>query len=62
VACEAHDYQDLRYLRDVNENLREELVHFFASYSQLQGKDFKLIAARGPKRASKLMEQERRKK
>ena len=62
VATEAHDYQDLHTLKDINENLLKELEHFFASYSQLQGKEFKLLDARGPKRAYKLWEQGRRKK
>src|SRR3954462_24064 len=62
VAEEAHDYRDLRSLKDINQNLLQELEHFFASYSQMQGKEFQLLAARGPKRAYKLVEQSRRKK
>jgi inorganic pyrophosphatase len=55
VAADAHDYQDLHTLRDVNANLLKELEHFFISYNEMRGKQFKLIGTRGPKHASKLI-------
>jgi inorganic pyrophosphatase len=55
VAKDAHDYRDVRTLEDINTHLLEELEHFFASYNQMRGKTFKLLAARGPKHARKLL-------
>jgi inorganic pyrophosphatase len=57
VAKDAHDYKDIRTLHDVNDNLLEELEHFFVSYNQMRGKTFKFLSARGPKHARKLLEQ-----
>jgi inorganic pyrophosphatase len=55
VATDAHDYQDIHTLRDVNANLLKELEHFFISYNEMRGKQFKLIGTRGPKHAKKLI-------
>ncbi len=51
VAHDAHDYEQLKTLKDVNPNLVKELEHFFISYNETRGKRFKLLAARGPKTA-----------
>jgi inorganic pyrophosphatase len=55
VAVDAHDYQDMRTIRDLNANLLKELEHFFVSYNAMRGKVFKLIGTRGPKHAMKLL-------
>jgi inorganic pyrophosphatase len=55
VASEAHDYRDIKTLSDVNEQLLKELEHFFQSYNEAQGKTFKLLSNRGPKRATRLV-------
>jgi inorganic pyrophosphatase len=55
VASEAHDYGDIKTLSDVNGQLLKELVHFFQSYNEAQGKTFKPLASRGPKRATRLV-------
>jgi inorganic pyrophosphatase len=55
VAVEAHDYHDLKSLKDMNSNLLAELEHFFESYNELRGKKFKLKGHRGPGRAEKLL-------
>jgi hypothetical protein len=39
-------------LKDVNHNLLKKLERFFISYNETRGKTFRLLAARGPKRAS----------
>jgi inorganic pyrophosphatase len=57
VADEAHDYQDLKSLKDVSKHLLKELEHFFVSYNACRGKKFKLLGHRGPKQAQKLLEQ-----
>ncbi len=51
VAHDAHDYGQLKSLKDVNPNLLKELEHFFISYNETRGKRFKLLAAHGPKSA-----------
>jgi inorganic pyrophosphatase len=61
VAHDAHDYGQLKTLKDVNPNLLKELEHFFISYNETRGKRFKLLAARGPKRAWRRIAESRRK-
>jgi len=56
VAADAHDYRDLRTIGDINQNLLKELEHFFISYNNAKGKDFKFLRTRGPKHARKLLE------
>lgn len=55
VAKEAHDWKDLRTLKDMNTNLLKELEHFFVSYNALKKKEFKLLATRGPNAARNLL-------
>jgi inorganic pyrophosphatase len=55
VAVEAHDYRDLKSLKDMNANLLAELEHFFESYNEMRGKKFKLLGHRGPGKAEKLV-------
>lgn len=55
VAKDAHDYANLQKLKDIEANLLQELEHFFISYSKMKGKDFRLIAARGPRAAQRLV-------
>ena len=43
---DAHDYGQLKTLKDVNPNLLKELEHFFISYNETRGKRFKLLNAR----------------
>ena len=57
VAADAHDYQDLKSLRDMNANLLDELQHFFVSYNQLKNKKFEPIAIRGRRAAQRLVEE-----
>jgi inorganic pyrophosphatase len=56
VANDAHDYRDLKSLKDMNVDLLRELEHFFVSYNELKNKKFKLLAHRGPAAAMKLVE------
>jgi inorganic pyrophosphatase len=55
VAEDAHDYRDMRTIRDMNANLLKELEYFFVSYNAMRGKKFELIGARGPRHAMKLL-------
>jgi inorganic pyrophosphatase len=57
VAAHARDYQDLKSVKDMNDNLKNEVEHFFVSYNEMRGKKFKLLGCRGPRRAQRLVEQ-----
>lgn len=56
VANDAHDYCDLKSLKDMNKELLRELEHFFVSYNALKYKEFRVIAHRGPSTAKKLVQ------
>jgi inorganic pyrophosphatase len=45
----------VRSLGDVNESLLDEIEHFFVSYNQAKGKEFKPLGRFGPTRAQKLV-------
>jgi inorganic pyrophosphatase len=47
----------VRSLSDVNESLLDEIEHFFVSYNQAKGKEFKPLGRFGPTRAQKLVEE-----
>lgn len=51
VACESHDHANIQSLRDLSSELLDELEHFFKSYNEMAGKEFTILASRGPKRA-----------
>jgi inorganic pyrophosphatase len=57
VATDAHDYRDVRAPSDINTNLLKELEHFFVSYNESKGKQFKLLGVHGPKRAMRLLKE-----
>jgi inorganic pyrophosphatase len=61
VAEEAHDYQHLRSLKDIESNLRRELERFFVTYHQTKGVEFKILGLCGPARAKSLIEEASRK-
>ncbi len=48
VAVGAHDYRDLKTIDDVNDRLLEELEHFFTSYHELEGAEFRCKGFAGP--------------
>jgi len=47
----------VRSLGDVNESLLDEIEHFFVSYNQAKGKEFKPLGRFGPTRAKRLVEE-----
>ncbi len=57
VALDAHDYGDVKSVKDINHNLLKELEQFFVAYNETRGKTFRLLATRGPKKAIKLVQQ-----
>lgn len=56
VANEAHDYSGIRKLKDINPHLLEEIEHFFVSYNEMTGREFRCRGTAGPKVALRLVE------
>jgi len=57
VAAESRLHKKVRSLAGLNENLLEEIEHFFVSYNEIKGKEFKPLGRFGPVRARKLVEE-----
>ncbi len=57
VAAASHDHRDIKSLDEINQNLVEEIEHFFVAYNEIEGKMFKPKGRPGPKRANKLVMQ-----
>jgi inorganic pyrophosphatase len=55
VAEESKSHRNLRSIRDLSEDLLKELEHFFQSSAEMSGKEFKLLRARGPRRARRAL-------
>ena len=47
--------RDLQTIGDINNNLLKELEHFFISYNEAKGREFRFLRAQGPKHARKLL-------
>ncbi len=62
VAEHSHEHENIRSLKDVSERLLEEIVHFFVSYNEMDGKRFEALARRGPHHAELLVKQAVRQK
>lgn len=56
VASRSLDHSDIHSLKEVDESLVNEIQHFFKSYDEIDGKEFKPIGVYGPNRAQKLIE------
>ena len=57
VAAESRLHSKVRSLAGLDENLLDEIEHFFVSYNEIKGKVFKPLARSGPVRARKLVEE-----
>jgi inorganic pyrophosphatase len=57
VAAESRLHKKVRSLAGLNENLLEEIEHFFVSYNEIKGKEFKPLGRFGPVRARKVVEE-----
>lgn len=55
IAASARDLADVASLRDLNDNMIEEIEQFFVNYNRERGKKFKVIGRRGPQHAMKLL-------
>ncbi len=43
IASESLNYSDIKDIKDINENLLNELVHFFNYYNEMEGKEFHFL-------------------
>jgi len=55
VADDSHTHKDVKTLGDLNDTLLDEIDHFFVSYNEIRGKQFKSLGRFGPDRADKLV-------
>ena len=56
AAGRSRAYRDVRSLKDLPGKLLEELEHFFVSYNEERGREFKVVGRFGPRRAARLVE------
>jgi len=56
IAANSHNHKELKSLEQISDNLIEEIEHYFVSYNQIRGKQFKPIGRYGPERANELVE------
>jgi inorganic pyrophosphatase len=57
VAAKSRLHARVRTLESLGANLLEEIEHFFVSYNQVKGKEFKPLGRHGPAHALKLVEE-----
>jgi inorganic pyrophosphatase len=57
VASTSRIHQSIEALSDVDSHLLDEIEHFFISYNEVKGKEFKPLARAGPKRAREIVEE-----
>ena len=57
VAAESRLQRHVRALGSLNPDLVEEIEHFFISYNQVKGKEFKPLGRFGPQKALRLVEE-----
>ncbi len=55
VAANARNHKEVRALEQLNENLLDEIEHFFVSYNEMKGKKFEPLGRFGPERARELI-------
>jgi inorganic pyrophosphatase len=56
VAMESRDHSHVQTLKDLNQNMVNEIEQFFINYNRVNGKQFKVLAKKGPQQARKLLE------
>jgi inorganic pyrophosphatase len=57
VAEKARNHKEVRSLGQLNEHLLDEIEHFFVSYNEMKGKEFKPLGRFGTERAERLIEE-----
>ncbi|MCW3061444.1 MAG: inorganic diphosphatase, partial [Capsulimonas sp.] len=56
VAIQSYTHGRLKALKDLDENFVDQIEHFFVSYNQMAGKEFKPTGRFGPDRAQQLVD------
>src|SRR4051794_28197721 len=56
VADNSRTHSSLKSIEDVDHNLLREIEHFFCSYNEVKGKQFRVIGRGGPDRARQIIE------
>jgi inorganic pyrophosphatase len=51
------NYSELHKLGDLNNNVVDEIEHFFISYNEIKGKRFEVLGRFGPDRAKRVVEE-----
>ena len=46
-----------RSLDELGDSRLQEIEHFFVSYNQMEGREFKVLARRGPQHVEKLLQE-----
>jgi inorganic pyrophosphatase len=57
IAQDSHEQRDVHSLKELNKSLTQQIEHFFVSYNDMSGKQFKLLGCHGPNRAAKLVKE-----
>lgn len=60
VAVESHSFRNVQELSEIDGHLLDEIEHFFVSYNQMKGKEFKPLTRAGAERAKTLVEESRK--
>jgi inorganic pyrophosphatase len=55
VEQDAHSWADIKTLDDLGKHFLKELEEFFVDYHRLSGKEYRVLDAKGPGRARKLV-------
>jgi inorganic pyrophosphatase len=55
VGHHCHEHTDVHSISDLGGGVLDEIEHFFVSYNEIEGKQFKPIGRRGPHHAEKLV-------
>ncbi len=55
VAIPSHTHGDLKRVDDLNATLLEELEQFFVNYQAVEGRKFRVLGCKGPKKARALI-------
>lgn len=56
VSALSQTHQSIQHLRDLDKHLLEQIEHFFKSYNEAKGQQFKVAGRYGPKKAQALIE------
>jgi inorganic pyrophosphatase len=55
VAADSHRHQSVRDITDLDRHVLEQIEHFFSSYNQIKGKEFRPLARRGAAAARRMV-------